>query len=176
MPQSLPVLPDNISPDANTASASDLNRRSFLSISGATVLSCLIAQACGDGTTGPGGGVVEPPPAGSTSFINGIVTLRLALIPALTATNGHQVLGLTDGNRRADLVILHVGTTFRAFTSICTHEGCTVTGYTNQRMVCPCHGSEFNQNGRPVAGPAPSPLREFAVTLNTTAQTLTITV
>lgn len=120
--------------------------------------------------------MVEPPPAGSTSFINGVVTLQLALIPALTATNGHQVLALTDGNRRADLVILNTGATFRAFTSICTHEGCIVSGYSNRRMVCPCHGSEFNQNGQPVAGPAPSALREFAVTSNSTAGTLTVTV
>lgn len=140
------------------------------------MLSCFLAQACGDGATGPGSGVVEPPPVGSTSFTNGVVTLQLALIPALTAGNGHQVLALTEGTRRADLVILNVGTTYRAFTSICTHEGCIVSGYSNQRMICPCHSSEFNQNGQPVAGPAPSPLREFTVIVNSAAQTLTISV
>jgi Rieske Fe-S protein len=174
MPHSLPQLS---SPPSATkvASVSDCSRRTFLSVTGATALG-LLAQACGDGGTGPGGGVVEPPPAGSTSFVNGVVTLQLSLIPALNATNGHQVLGMTDGIRRADLVIIKVGTTFRAFSSICTHEGCIVTGFSNQRMVCPCHGSEFNASGQPVAGPAPAALREFPVTLNATAQTLTIAV
>jgi cytochrome b6-f complex iron-sulfur subunit len=182
MRHSLPVLPENLSPAAEVApaalsSAAELSRRTFLSASSAAVLSCLLVQACGEGSTGPGkGGVVDPPPTGSTSFSNGVVTLQLGLLPALTATNGHQVLGLADGARRADLVVINVGNTFRAFTSICTHEGCTVSGYSNQRMICPCHGSQFNQSGQPVAGPAPTSLREFTVTLNATAQTLTIPV
>lgn len=176
MPQFLPVLSNSDSSAENAPTASELSRRSFLSVSGATVLGCLLAQACGDGTTGPANGVIEPPPAGSTSFTNGVVTLQLGLIPALTATNGHQVLSLTDGGRKAELIILKVGTTYKAFTSVCTHEGCTVNGYANQRMICPCHGSEFNQNGQRVAGPAPTSLREFPVTFNSTAQTLTVAV
>ena len=172
----LPVIPDN-SPIPETGSGrSELSRRTFLSASSATLLSCLLVQACGEGATGPGVGVIEPPPTGSTTFSNGVVTIQLGLIPALTAANGHQVLSLSEGGRRADVVVLNVGNSYRAFTSICTHEGCIVTGYSNQRMVCPCHGSEFDLSGQPVAGPAPSPLREFAVALNTTAQTLTITV
>lgn len=176
MSQVLPVLHESPSSAEGASSTTELSRRSFLSVSGATVLGCLLAQACGDGTTGPGNGVVEPPPAGSTSFSNGVVTLQLALIPALTATNGHQVLSLTDGGRRAELVVIKVATGYKAFTSVCTHEQCTVSGYANQRLICPCHGSEFNQNGQPVAGPAPSSLKEFPVALNATAQTLTVTV
>lgn len=154
----------------------DVSRRSFLSASTAAILSTVLLQACGEGSTGPGGGVVEPPPAGSTAFSNGVVTVQLALMPALTATNGHQVLSLNDGGRKADIVIINTGSVFRAFSSICTHEGCIVSGYSNQRMVCPCHGSEFNQSGQPVAGPAPTALREFTVTRNSTAGTLTIPV
>lgn len=39
----------------------------------------------------------------------------------------------------------------------CTHLGCRVapsaTGF-----ACPCHGSRFDRDGRPVAGPARAPL------------------
>lgn len=174
MSQSLPLFTENSTGDDATSAVS---RRRFIGATGATLLGCLLTQACGGGdSTGPNGGVVEPPPTGSTSFSNGVVTLQLGLIPALTATDGHLVLNLADGGRRADLAIINVGGTYRAFTNICTHEGCTVSGYSGGRMICPCHGSEYNQNGQVVSGPAPSALREYAVTMNTTAQTLTIAV
>jgi Rieske Fe-S protein len=41
---------------------------------------------------------------------------------------------------------------FNAMTAVCTHEGCTVSGYENQTFVCPCHGSGYNTNGSAVRG------------------------
>ncbi|MEP6831818.1 MAG: Rieske (2Fe-2S) protein [Gemmatimonas sp.] len=172
MPLRLPLFPDDASHHDDAA----VSRRSFLGATGLTLVGCLFVQACGGEATGPNDSIVEPPPVGSTTFSNGVVALQLALIPALTTSNGHLVLNLADGQRRADLAIINLGSTYRAFTSICTHEGCTVSGYVGGRLVCPCHGSEYNQNGQVVAGPAPSPLREYAVTLDSTAQTLTIAV
>lgn len=168
----LPLFPEDHSRDE---ASSAVSRRSFLGTTGVSLIGCLLAQACGGEATGPGG-VVEPPPVGSSTFANGVVTVQLGQIPTLTAVNGHQVLALSSGGRRADLTIINVAGTYRAFSSICTHQGCTVSGYSGGRMICPCHGSEFNQNGQVVTGPAPSPLREFAVTINTAAQTLTIAV
>lgn len=47
----------------------------------------------------------------------------------------------------------------RVFSPICTHLGC---GYrwddTEQRFLCPCHGSMFDMNGKVLGGPAPRPL------------------
>lgn len=158
----------------------DVTRRRFLHASSATLVSALLAQACGgggDGPSGPGGLTIPPPPAGSVFFANGVVTVKVGLIPGLGSSNGHLVVGLTDSDRRADVVLINLGGgVFRAFTSICTHEGCTVSGYSNGRLQCPCHGSEFDQRGTPVAGPAPSPLREYPVTFDAPSQTLAITV
>ena len=172
---SLPVVPDG---DARRSS-SDLSRRGFLSASTAALLGSVLAQACGggDGPTGPGGGATTPPPAGSVSFSNGVVTVKVGLVPDLAATNGFLVVGATDSDRRADVAVINLGGgVYRAFTSICTHEGCTVSRYVNRRLVCPCHGSEFDERGIPVAGPAPSPLREYPTTYDTPSQTLAITV
>ena len=48
---------------------------------------------------------------------------------------------------------------FKAFSAICTHQGCTVGSVTDGQIVCPCHGSHFSiKDGSPVSGPAPSPL------------------
>ncbi|MEO7363558.1 MAG: Rieske 2Fe-2S domain-containing protein [Gemmatimonadaceae bacterium] len=169
----LPLFPGNTATDAE---ASGVSRRGFIGTTGATLIGCLFVQACGGSPSGPNNAVIEPPPVGSATFTNGVVTLQLASLPALTAVNGHQVLALSSGGRRADLTVINLSGTYRAFTSICTHEGCTVSGYSGGRMICPCHGSEFNQNGQVVNGPAASSLREYAVTMNPTAQILTIAV
>lgn len=33
--------------------------------------------------------------------------------------------------------------TFKAFTTICTHQGCPVTSVANGTINCPCHGSQY---------------------------------
>src|SRR5436190_15605484 len=54
--------------------------------------------------------------------------------------------------------------TFKAFSAICTHQGCTVSTVENGTINCPCHGSEFAiTDGSVVAGPAPKPLPAQAI-------------
>lgn len=54
---------------------------------------------------------------------------------------------------------------FRAFTAICTHQGCTV-GDVTDTINCPCHGSTFSiQDGSPTGGPASSPLQEISISV-----------
>ncbi|MEU9146692.1 Rieske (2Fe-2S) protein [Streptomyces sp. NPDC048349] len=49
--------------------------------------------------------------------------------------------------------------TFKAFSSICTHQGCTLSSVSGGTARCPCHGSAFRVTDGSVArGPAPSPL------------------
>ena len=46
--------------------------------------------------------------------------------------------------------------------SVCTHLGCNVKR-AGAGFQCPCHGSRFDPHGRVVQGPAPAPLRWFAL-------------
>ena len=54
---------------------------------------------------------------------------------------------------------------FKAFSARCTHLGCIVQ-YRSEgtpHFECNCHGSQFDLNGKNIAGPAPQPLAPFRV-------------
>lgn len=53
---------------------------------------------------------------------------------------------------------------YKAFSTVCTHQGCQVQVQDSNRIVCPCHGSEFAvADGSVVHGPAESPLASYPV-------------
>lgn len=57
--------------------------------------------------------------------------------------------------------------TFKAFSAVCTHQGCTVSKVAAGTIDCPCHGSKFAiADGSVVDGPASSPLEERQVTVS----------
>jgi nitrite reductase/ring-hydroxylating ferredoxin subunit len=67
--------------------------------------------------------------------------------------------------RERDLFVLHDDEGFGAFSARCTHLGCTVQR-TADGFLCPCHGARFDPAGRPVSGPARTPLPWFRVWLS----------
>ncbi|MEV6117166.1 Rieske (2Fe-2S) protein [Streptomyces sp. NPDC052109] len=53
---------------------------------------------------------------------------------------------------------------FKAFSAICTHEGCTVNKVANGTIDCPCHGSKFHiADGAVAHGPAKRPLPKKSI-------------
>jgi nitrite reductase/ring-hydroxylating ferredoxin subunit len=54
---------------------------------------------------------------------------------------------------------------FFTVSSVCTHLGCNVKRVASG-FECPCHGSRFDENGRVLHGPAPSPLSWYALSLS----------
>ena len=55
----------------------------------------------------------------------------------------------------------------RAFSSVCTHEGCPVESVADGTINCVCHGSKFSvEDGSVVRGPAEEPLPAQAVTVD----------
>jgi cytochrome b6-f complex iron-sulfur subunit len=52
----------------------------------------------------------------------------------------------------------------RAFSLLCSHLGCVLNwSYHRKVFICPCHGGEFDSNGRAIVKPPEEPLKKFAV-------------
>lgn len=56
--------------------------------------------------------------------------------------------------------------TFKAFSGVCTHQGCLVTRIDSGIIICPCHGSQFTLDGEVAQGPATAPLRTEPITVS----------
>lgn len=49
--------------------------------------------------------------------------------------------------------------TYRAFSAVCPHQGCSVGSVADGAIECPCHGSRFSiEDGSVLRGPAREPL------------------
>lgn len=56
---------------------------------------------------------------------------------------------------------------FKAFSAVCTHQGCPVQQVTDGRITCNCHGSQFSVvDGAVLAGPAEQPLETKSVSVD----------
>lgn len=87
-----------------------------------------------------------------------------------TQSGGAPLAKTTDipvgGGKILDSVVITQPTagTFKAFSTICPHQGCNVNTIQDGKIICPCHGSEFNvTDGSVAAGPSPAPLPERQV-------------
>jgi len=65
------------------------------------------------------------------------------------------------------LYVAHVEKGIIAMSSVCTHLGCMTRYDAEQKSIaCPCHGSQFDEQGTVTGGPAPRPLDRKLITLD----------
>jgi cytochrome b6-f complex iron-sulfur subunit len=64
--------------------------------------------------------------------------------------------------REERVALIREGDAIYALSLVCTHLGCTVQ-VTPTGLVCPCHGSSFDRQGRVLSGPADRALQRLSV-------------
>jgi Rieske Fe-S protein len=63
---------------------------------------------------------------------------------------------------------------FKAFSAICTHQGCIVAEIKGTDIDCNCHGSKFSiKDGSVLTGPATKPLEKLTANVKGTGITVT---
>ena len=153
--------------------SSAVTRRAFCAQACAAASLAVLAtltDACGGSPTEPSGSSAPPLQTVSGSVSNGVVSVNVAAGSTLATPGAAALVQTTNGSF---LVARTAPDSFTALTAVCTHEGCTVSGFQNQTYVCPCHGSTFTTSGSVVAGPASRPLRQFATQFASNVLTIT---
>jgi nitrite reductase/ring-hydroxylating ferredoxin subunit len=154
----------------------DASRREFCGHVCRVALTGVVGSAlgaCGGGSgspTGPSGGAPSLATLSGASA-GGSVTLAIDAAGPLGPVGGAALVQSQSGG----FLVSRTSTdAFTALTSTCTHQACTVSGFANQRYVCPCHGSTYDTSGRVIQGPAPAPLRSFATAFAGGVLTITL--
>ncbi|HDO27566.1 MAG TPA: ubiquinol-cytochrome c reductase iron-sulfur subunit [Bacteroidetes bacterium] len=75
-----------------------------------------------------------------------------------------------------EYIIVNNNDEISVFSARCTHLGCLLNQENNGRIICPCHGSVFNENGMPEKGPAIKPLKRLPFHFNSQTNRITIQV
>ncbi len=60
-----------------------------------------------------------------------------------------------------DYLVINQNHNIKVLSSHCTHLGCIINKEENGKLICPCHGSEFDLKGNAVKGPAYKPLHSY---------------
>lgn len=177
MQSSLPTaLPEQSAQSAQPAQLH--SRREFCAYAchAATLLAAGSLAACGGG-----GGSPSSPSSSSGSApqlttvagtVNGrTISVTVDGVAALAATGAAAIVQTSLGS----FLIARTGPdAFTALTAICTHEACTVSGFSAGQFVCPCHGSRFNTTGGVINGPATRPLQQYPTQLASGVLTFTV--
>ncbi|MFI7674588.1 Rieske 2Fe-2S domain-containing protein [Actinophytocola sp. NPDC049390] len=104
-------------------------------------------------TTGPGTTEPEAPPETPTTEA-----------PAGFATTAEIPVGGGKVFSAEQVVVTQAAPgQIRAYSAVCTHQGCVVNDVLGGTINCDCHGSKFGLDGSVAQGPASAPLPAVAV-------------
>jgi Rieske Fe-S protein len=148
------------------------SRRTLLACAGAVsaivLAGCTRYNANNGGIAGSQQAASSAPPAAAAGGSAGDAS---SAGPTVLAKTSHVPVGggtiLTD---KKIVITEPASGTFKAFSAVCTHQGCTVSTVSGGTINCPCHGSKYSiKDGSVVHGPAPSPLAAIAIKVEGTS-------
>jgi Rieske Fe-S protein len=146
------------------------SRRALLAGAGVTCAAMLAGCTTHDANTPAAGGTATSAGGSAPATGGSAAAGSAAAAGALAATSQVPDGGgkIIDGKH---IVITQPESgSFRAFSAICTHQGCIVSSVSNGTINCPCHGSRFSiKDGSVVNGPAPAPLAAIAIKVEGTS-------
>lgn len=134
--------------------------------------------ATGCGSDGDNGGTTDSPTPAAPATTAEPTTPPTASAPvptepgedageALTKITDVPVGGGTIFKEEKIVVTQPTAGDFKAFSAVCTHQGCIVGKVENGTIDCPCHGSKFRITDGSVAnGPATRPLPAEEITVS----------
>jgi Rieske Fe-S protein len=137
---------------------------------GAAALSACAEQSGGSPSTAPAASetsapTTPSPTADTTSPKPSASTAKGPTGPSVATSKVPVGGGVILEN--ADYVVTQPSKgTYKAFSKICTHQGCPVASITGGVIHCDCHGSEYSiEDGSVTNPPAPKPLAEAKTTV-----------
>lgn len=131
-----------------------------------------LLEGCSGSPSGPSGGI-----SGSAlPVVNGTTSSRTV---SLTVTTGSPLdavggMALLQCSLGLFLLARTAQNSVTALSSVCTHQGCTVSEMSDAQFVCPCHGSSYNTSGQVTGGPAGSSLARYSVQFTDNVITFTV--
>jgi Rieske Fe-S protein len=103
-------------------------------------------------------------PSGGSTAANAYGPPAASGARGLVAVNDVPVGGGVVLDDRKLVITRPTADDVRAFSAVCTHQGCTVADVADGIIACPCHGSRFDAaTGAVRRGPATRPLPPVAV-------------
>ncbi|MFF5504521.1 Rieske (2Fe-2S) protein [Streptomyces roseolus] len=142
-------------------------RTVLLAAAALTTATAATATGCGSDGGGGDGGTESSTPASAEPTGGASSAPGTAGGTPLASTSEIPVGGGTVFADRKVVVTQPEAGEFKAFSAICTHQGCTVSKVANGTIDCPCHGSRFSvTDGAVTAGPAPRPLPAAEITVS----------
>jgi Rieske Fe-S protein len=135
---------------------SAINRRRALSGSAAVALGVPLLAACGDDSNATAVGTSSEPDGAESGGGQALASAADVPVGGCFVVSDAKVVVTqpTEGD-------------FKAFSAVCTHQGCLVETSSDGEIPCPCHNSRFSlEDGSPLSGPATASLASVAITVD----------